>query len=111
MTSAQLSLFASAANAGAPPVWASTIMPFLLMGVVFWFFIFRPQMAQQKAHRNKLAAIKKGDQVVTGGGLIGKVVKVDENYIDLELGQNVKVKALRSTISDVLSPTGTAAND
>ncbi len=111
MTSAQLSLFASAANAGAPPVWASTIMPFLLMGVVFWFFIFRPQMAQQKAHRNKLAAIKKGDQVVTGGGLIGKVVKVDENYIDLELGQNVKVKALRSTIADVLSPTGTAAND
>ena len=112
MIIAQLSTFASAAGAaGSPPVWASTIMPFRLMGVVFWFFIFRPQMAQQKTHRNKLAAIKKGDQVVTGGGLVGKVLKVDENYVDLELGQNVKVKALRSTIADVLSPTGTAAND
>ena len=60
----------------------------------------------------KIAAIKKGDQVVTGGGLVGKVIKVDETYAELELAPNVKVKAVKTTIADVLSPTGSKpAND
>lgn len=109
MTSAQLSLLAAGA-AGTPPAWTS-FLPLAFMGVIFWFLILRPQMRQQKEHRTKIAGIKKGDQVVTGGGLIGKVVKVDENYAEIELGANMKVKALRSTIADVVSPTGTAAND
>ena len=107
---AQFSLLAAGAGAGAPPAWTS-FLPLVFMGLVFWFLILRPQMRQQKSHRAKIAAIKKGDQVVTGGGLVGKVLKLDDNYVDLELGQNVKVKAVRSTIADVLSPTGAAAND
>ncbi|MFM2272858.1 MAG: preprotein translocase subunit YajC, partial [Pseudomonadota bacterium] len=58
-----------------------------------------------------LSQIKKGDQVLTGGGLLGKVTKVDEHYVDLELGTNIKVKALKSTIADVIPPGGVAAND
>lgn len=109
MTSAQLSLLAAAA-AGSPPAWTS-FLPLVFMGLIFWFLILRPQMQRQKALANKIGGIKKGDQVITGGGLIGKVIKVDEQYVDLELGPNVKVKALRATIADVIAPTGPAAND
>ncbi|MBC2668617.1 preprotein translocase subunit YajC [Novosphingobium piscinae] len=109
MSSATLSLLA-AATAGAPPAWTSFV-PFLGMGLVFYFLLLRPQMQQQKKQRAKLAAIKKGDQVVTAGGLIGKVTKVEDLYVDLELGPNVKVRAVRATIADVMQPGGVAAND
>ncbi|MEZ5683792.1 MAG: preprotein translocase subunit YajC [Novosphingobium sp.] len=56
--------------------------------------------------------MKKGDQVLTGGGFLAKVIKIDEHYVDLELAPNVKVKALKSTIADVVPPGGAApAND
>lgn len=109
MNSATLSILA-AASAGAPPAWTSFI-PFVGMGLVFYFFLLRPQMQQQKAQRAKIAGLKRGDQVVTAGGLVGRVVKVDEGYVDLELGPNVKVRAVRSTIADVVQPGGTPAND
>lgn len=101
----------AAATAGAPPAWTSFV-PLVGMGLVFWFFLLRPQMQQQKTLRQKVGGLKKGDQVVTAGGLLGKVLKVDENYVDLELGPNVKVRAVRSTISDVVAPGGSSpAND
>ena len=80
-------------------------------GLVFYFFLLRPQMQQQKAQRAKIAGLKRGDQVVTAGGLLGKVIKVDETQVELELAPNVKVRALRSTISDVVQPSGAPAND
>ena len=74
--------------------------------------VIRPQMRQQKEHRNKIAAMKKGDMVVTAGGLIGKIIKVDDNYAELELAQGVRVKAVKSTIGDIIPPGGSApAND
>ena len=54
-------------------------------------------MRQQKQHRSKIAGVKKGDQVVTAGGIVGKVIKVDDNYADVEIAQGVKVKAVKST--------------
>ena len=102
-------LSAAAAGADAPPSWTSFV-PLVAMVVVFWFLIIRPQMRRQKEHQNKVAGLKKGDQVLTGGGLLAKVVKVDEHYAELELGPNVKVKALKSTIADIVPPVG-AAND
>lgn len=104
----------SAAAAGtpeAPPAWLQ-FLPFIAVGVIFWFLILRPQMRQQKEQKAKIEGIKKGDQVLTGGGLLGKVIKVDEHYADVELAPNIKVKALKSTISDVVPPTGSKpAND
>ncbi|MFC6436391.1 preprotein translocase subunit YajC [Novosphingobium resinovorum] len=89
-----------------------TYLPFVAMAAIFWFLILRPQMKQQKEQKNKLAALKKGDEVLTGGGLIGKIVKVDDNYAEIELAQGVKVKALKSTIVDVIPPAGSKpAND
>ncbi|HMT48434.1 MAG TPA: preprotein translocase subunit YajC [Novosphingobium sp.] len=105
-----LLLAPAAADAGAPPTWL-TWLPIVAMFAVFWFLILRPQMKRQKEHQAKLSQIKKGDQVLTAGGLLGKVTKVDEHYVDLELGTNIKVKALKSTIADVIPPGGVAAND
>lgn len=104
-------LAAAATSAQEPPAWLQ-FMPLVAMAVIFWFLILRPQMRRQKEQAAKIAGIKKGDQVLTAGGLVAKVIKVDEHYADLELAPNVKVKAVKSTISDVLSPTGgTPAND
>ena len=82
------------------------------MGVIFWLLILRPQMRQQKEQKAKIAAIKKGDSVLTGGGLLAKVIKVDDVYAELELGANMRVKALKTTIADVIPPAGSSpAND
>lgn len=106
-----LSMLSAAASADAPPAWLQ-FLPLVAMGVIFWFLILRPQMRQQKELRAKIAGIKKGDQVLTGGGFLAKVIKVDEHYADLELGPNVRVKALKSSITDVIPPAGSApAND
>lgn len=111
ISSLQLLSAAAAGAAEAPPAWIQ-FLPFVAVGVIFWFLILRPQMRQQKEHKAKISGIKKGDQVLTGGGLLGKVVKVDDHYAELELAPNVKVKALKTTISDVVPPTGSKpAND
>ncbi len=105
-------LAAGAAAADGPPVWMSLYLPMGAMGVVIWFLLLRPQMRQQKEHKAKLDGLKKGDQVLTGGGLIGRIVRIDDTYVDVELAPGMKVKALKSTITDVIPPGGTpAAND
>jgi len=109
MNTSILTMLAAAGEA--PPAWIQ-FMPLVAMGLIFWFLIIRPQMRQQKEHRAKIAAIKKGDQVLTGGGLVGKVVKVDDTYAEIELAQGMKVKAVKSTISDIILPPGSSpAND
>jgi len=106
-----LEILAAGTAAAPPPAWISWL-PIVGMIAIFWFLLIRPQMRQQKAHREKVAGLKKGDQVVTAGGLVGKVLKVDEHYVDLELGQGVKVKAVKHTIGEVIAPGGkAAAND
>jgi preprotein translocase subunit YajC len=111
MNSAILTMLAAGAAAEAPPAWIQ-FMPLVAMGLIFWFLIIRPQMKRAKEQAAKISAIKKGDQVLTGGGLVGKVVKVDEHYAEIEIAQGVKVKAVKSTISDVILPTGAPpAND
>jgi preprotein translocase subunit YajC len=111
MQSSILNQLAAAAPAGVPPAWIQ-YLPFVAMAVIFWFLILRPQMKQQKEHKNKLSALKKGDEVLTGGGLVGKIVKIDDNYADVQLAQGVVVKAVKSTIVDVIPPAGSKpAND
>lgn len=102
---------AAAASAEAPPAWLQ-FLPLVGMGLIFWFLIIRPQMRHRKEHQAKVAGLKKGDQVVTAGGLVGKVVKVDELYAEIELGQNIRVRAVKNTIGDIIPPGGkAAAND
>lgn len=103
-------LAAAAGGAGAPPGWVQ-FLPIIGMVVIFWFLIIRPQMKRQKEHQLKISALKKGDSVVTAGGLVGKVVKVDDTFVELDLAQGVRVKAIKQTIGDVMQPGGTPAND
>ena len=111
MNSATLSILAASAPGPMAALMQSQLPLIVGMGLIFYFFLVRPQMQQQKAQRAKIAGLKRGDQVVTAGGLLGKVVKVDETQVELELAPNVKVRALRSTISDVVQPSGAPAND
>ena len=105
-----LDFLAAGTAAAAPPGWLQ-FLPIVGMVAIFWFLIIRPQMRQQKVQREKIAAVKKGDQVVTAGGLLGKVIKVDEQYAEIEIAQGVRVKAVKSTIGDIVAPGGTPAND
>ncbi|MCB2079652.1 MAG: preprotein translocase subunit YajC [Novosphingobium sp.] len=111
MSSAILNMMSSAAAGGAPPAWMQ-FLPLVAMVAIFWFLILRPQMRQQKEHRNKVSSLQKGDQVLTGGGVIGKVIKVDDNYAEVEIAANTRVKILKTTIADVIDPKAAVpAND
>ena len=103
--------FLAAGAAAAPPAWVQ-FLPIVGMIAIFWFLIFRPQMKRQKEHAAKIAAVKRNDKVVTAGGLIGKVTKVDDDYVELELAQGVRVQAVKSTLGDIIPPgAGKPAND
>lgn len=92
---------AYAQGVGASPDMFISILPFVLIFVIMYFLIIRPQRAQLKKRQEMLAAVRRGDTVVTGGGFVGKVTKViDDNELEIDLG-GTKVTALRSTISDV----------
>jgi len=111
MSSTLLTLLAAGSAGGSPPAWIQ-FLPLVAMGLIFWFLIIRPQMRRQKEHQTKIGALKKGDQVLTGGGLVGKITRVDDDYVDVEIAQGVKVKAVKSTISDIIPPPGASpAND
>ena len=86
--------------------------PLILVFVVFYFLILRPQQTRAKAQAAKIGAVKKGDSVVTAGGVLGKVTKVEEQYVELEIAANVRVRVVKSTLAEV-SGTGTVkpAND
>lgn len=89
------------------------ILPLVLIFVVFYFLLIRPQQKKARLHREMVAALKRGDRVVTGGGLHATVAKVeDDTTVILELAPNVRVKAQRHTIVDLASrPEPRAANE
>ncbi len=106
--------FAQTASAAAGGT-SSTIFffgQFILIGLIFWFLMIRPQQQRAKAHRAMIAAVKKGDTVLTAGGIVGKVTKVDGDTVEVEIATGVKVKVVVATLTDV-TPLGTAkpAND
>jgi preprotein translocase subunit YajC len=86
---------------GAAPDMLFSVLPFVLIFVIMYFLIIRPQRNQVKKRNEMLAAVRRGDTVVTGGGLIGRVTKVNDNELEVDLGNGLKVTALRSTIADV----------
>lgn len=88
------------------------IAPLLIVLVIFYFLLIRPQQRRMKAHQEMIAGVKRGDVVVTSGGLIGKVKSVADDELRVELAPNVEVRVVRGTISDVRTKTEPApAND
>ena len=89
-----------------------SLLPFILIFVVMWFLIIRPQQQRLKQHREMVANVRRGDTVVTGGGLVGKVTKViDDNEVQVEISEGVRVKVVRQTISDVRSKDAPVKSD
>ena len=87
-------------------------MPIVAIFVIFYFLMIRPQQTRAKAHRAMLDAVKRGDEVVTGGGLIGRVTKVADAELEVEVATGVKLRVVKGTLSDVRTkPLPAAAND
>jgi preprotein translocase subunit YajC len=83
-----------------------SMLPIVAIFVIFYFLLIRPQQRKAKEHKALLSSVRRGDRVVTGGGILGLVTKVlNENYVQVEIAEGVKVKVLKSTIADIPSRT------
>jgi len=83
-------------------------VPLILIFVIFYFFLIRPQQKKVKEHKAMVSALKRGDEVVTSGGIVGKVEKVyEDDKIDLAISENVSVKIVKSTIQSLLKDPST----
>ena len=101
-----------AAAAGGGMASFLSLAPLLLVFVVFYFLMIRPQQKRMKAVQASIAAVKKGDSVVTAGGILGKVTKVEETIVEVEIAANVRIRVVKATLTDITGA-GTAkpAND
>ena len=98
--------YAQAAGGGPAGFDLFSLLPLILIFVVFWFLLIRPQQKKMKQHREMIAAIRRGDRVLTGGGIIGTVSKVlNDSELQVEISEGVRVKVMRSTVSEVLAKT------
>jgi preprotein translocase subunit YajC len=86
---------------GAFDMLNSLIIPTMLIIGIMYFLMIRPQQKRLKEHRDMVAAIRRGDTVVTSGGIIGKVTKVEDNELQVEIAEGVKIKLVRGTVSEV----------
>ena len=83
-------------------------IPLILIFVIFYFFLIRPQQKRAKDHKAMVAALKRGDEVVTSGGIVGKVERIlGEDKLDLSISENVTVQVVQSTIQSVLNKPNT----
>ena len=100
------SAFAQSATGGDTQSTIMGMLPLVLMFVVLYFVMIRPQMKRQKEHKAMVEALSKGDEVVTAGGFLGNVSKIGEVYVGVELASGVEVQMQRSAVTQVL-PKGT----
>jgi preprotein translocase subunit YajC len=94
----------AAGGAAAGGNMVASLLPFVLIIIVFYFLLIRPQQKRAKEHKAMVEGVRRGDTVVTAGGLIAKVTKViDEHEVQVEIAENVRVRVLKGTLSDVKS--------
>jgi preprotein translocase subunit YajC len=114
--SASFLISSAAATAGgaAPGAGASffaQIFPLVAVGVIFYLLMIRPQQRRVKEHQALIAAVKKGDDVVTAGGIRGRVTKVTDDEAEVEIATGVRVRVIKSTLTHVINSSTKAAND
>ncbi len=98
--------YAAAPAAQDPSGGLMQFLPLIIIFVLFYFMLIRPQMKRAKEQKNMLDALQKGDEIVTAGGQLGKVVKVSDSYISVEIADNVVVQVQKAAITSLL-PKGT----
>ncbi len=102
--------FAQTAGAAEPSIF-QMFLPLILIGAVFYFLLIRPQQKKMKEHNAMLDAIRRGDRIVTGGGIVGTVARVNDKDLLVDISQDVRVTVMRGTVADVLSKTEPVASD
>ncbi len=98
--------FAQGASAGGAESQLMSFLPLILMFAVLYFIMIRPQMKRQKEHRNMLAAMAKGDEVVTNGGIVGNITKVSDAYVGVEIAEGTEITLQKASVTTIL-PKGT----
>ena len=94
--------FAQGAPGAGGMGFLTQLIPILLMFLIFYLIVFRPQQQKMKAHREMVMAVKRGDTVVTAGGIVGKVSKViDDDYVQVEIADDTRVKLVKATLAEV----------
>ena len=104
----------AAGGAAAGGSLAGTIVgfaPLVVIFIAFWFLMIRPQTKRMKEQQAAINAVKKGDEVTTAGGIVGKVTKVSDDVVEVEIAQGVRVKVVKSTLSGIAPLGGKPAND
>jgi preprotein translocase subunit YajC len=89
------------AGSGSFEMLNSLLVPTILIIGIMYFLMIRPQQKRMKEHKEMIASVRRGDTVVTSGGILGKVTKVDEHELQVEIADGVRIKVLRSTVSEV----------
>ncbi|OGS21293.1 MAG: preprotein translocase subunit YajC [Elusimicrobia bacterium RIFOXYA2_FULL_39_19] len=92
------------AVAGDPAGAFSSIIPFVVIFFIFYFLLIRPQQKKDKEHKKLLNALKKGDNVVTSGGIYGSIISVKPDVVEMKIDENTKIQILKSAIAQVLTP-------
>ena len=106
--------YAQAAGAATPAGGIASFLglaPLVLVFIVFYFLMIRPQQKRQRALQQSVEAVKKGDQVVTAGGLMGRVTKVEDRIVEVEIAANTRVRVVKATLSEVVASGTKPAND
>ena len=86
------------------------LMPLVLLFVLLYFLMIRPQMKRAKEHKTMTEALQKGDEVVTGGGVLGKITRVGDNYVTLQVAENVEIQVQKAAVQTML-PKGTIKSE
>ncbi|MDF0490694.1 preprotein translocase subunit YajC [Sphingomonas sp. H39-1-10] len=102
---------ASAAGGGGVASMFLLFFPYIAIAVVGYFLLLRPQQQRIKAQQAKINAVKKGDSVVTAGGVLGKVTRVEDQYVEVEVAPNVRIRVVKATLTEVTNPLAKPAND
>jgi preprotein translocase subunit YajC len=102
---------AAAANPNSATAILVGIAPWLLIFLIFYMLMIRPQQKRVKEHQAAIAAIKKGDEVITGGGIRGRVTKVSDDEAEVEIAQGTRVRVVKTTLAQVVTKSAKPAND
>ena len=98
--------WAEGATGAAGPAGFASLVPLILIFVIFYFLLLRPQIKRAKEHKKMVENLAKGDEVVTNGGLLGRIARVGDNFIELDVGNEVIVKVQRQAVANLM-PKGT----
>ncbi|HEU0043715.1 preprotein translocase subunit YajC [Sphingomonas sp.] len=102
---------AAGASQGGAAAFFVQMAPLFLLFIAGWFLLIRPQQKRARALQAMIAATKKNDQVITAGGIVGKVTKVEDRFVEVEIAPNTRIRVVKATLAEVTSNTAKPAND